>query len=856
MTQGGQILENSTTTDLIFIACSAPLSSENIPLTHEGGSLSSNLMPLNDIDSEVELKTFLERRIYVTTQTWAIGSAFSYTVNPFDVYFSSSDIQDKIAGYSLFRCDFEIEIFVKGTRYHAGLLMASVRRYGTENTRVVVGQTHQLVSYSQRPHIFLEAGTSQSSSITVPFVYPAGWWPIGEILYQSLPDPNTSRVYISSLANLAALTSATSPVEVSIYLKAKNISYAAPTKVNYAGTSDEGGTIFEACADENKKKKKKKTMHRKDEYQEQIQVSGVASALASAAGMLGSVPVIGPFALATEIGLNAVSGIARLFGYSRPAIIKDMTITRPQVVGSLSLSEGGDPVQKLTLTAKQEVTVDPTTLGLPPVDEMSLDFLTKKESYLTSFEWDPTDATNTAIFNIAVDPMLYRVSGSDRYMTSLAFATQHFRYWSGTLRFRFVIIGTSFHSGKLAFVHEPAAPAVPTATDRYTRLNYEILDLDSERDITLDVRWAQADPYRPTHDLSYAESVMFTAPGTTMTTLTKNSNGFLSVFPFTGLVSPDDITPVQVLVFVSAGDDYEVNGVGEPGRYQSPFPAWVATADDEKLIFVAASDEGVEPLPGAEEFAEEGSPNTVVLGGTPNDIDEKAIVHYGERPTSLRQLMKRPQYYRTVYVPGAANVDYYFKWYAFPAAYGKSTSTNWDATTAVVGSAFTFNKLTTFASVGIGYGMWRGSYRYRFIPVQGNATLTACRLSLYDGSPEAVEPGNISTTTSSKIATRGETYGGEYDSGGGLAIAVQSVNGALEFELPYYSPLRASNVTMAGRSSSLTTGLHVGPYIGFRCYDAKTPTRYNTYVSGGDDFAFYCFNGAGTVSWQATIPTT
>ena len=144
-------------------------------------------------------------------------------------------------------------------------------------------------------------------------------------------------------------------------------------------------------------------------------ISRPAGIVAKAAGALSKVPGIGMYALATQMAASTVSGIASMFGYSRPITLADIQPYKPTYLGNMANTNVPDTSQKLTLDAKQELTVDPRVMGLGSTDEMTIKSIAQRESFLTQFGWAVSDSAETLLWNSEVSPVLWHeiVTGKD-----------------------------------------------------------------------------------------------------------------------------------------------------------------------------------------------------------------------------------------------------------------------------------------------------------------------------------------------------------------------------------------------------------------------------------------------------------
>lgn len=199
-----------------------------------------------------------------------------------------------------------------------------------------------------------------------------------------------------------------------------------------------------------------------DEYTVEGVISKPATWVAGMANKLAGLPVIGRFARATEIGASAVASIASLFGFSRPVMLEDIRHFRPRLYGALAVTEGRDPVAKLTVDPKNEITVDPGTLGLESSDPLAIANITQREGVIGFFDWSGADGSGTTLASFPVTPMV--CSGVDGAivptvrkisLTPVGYVSLPFRHWTGTLVYRFQFVCTQYHRGRIRVTYYP-----------------------------------------------------------------------------------------------------------------------------------------------------------------------------------------------------------------------------------------------------------------------------------------------------------------------------------------------------------------------------------------------------------------
>jgi hypothetical protein len=557
--------------------------------------------------------------------------------------------------------------------------------------------------------------------------------------------------------------------------------------------------------------------------------------VAAASRALVDVPVIGMFARATDIGATAVGAIASLFGFSKPNEIKDGAFMRNTPYYSMATSDGSDLSQKLTVTRKQEITVDPTTVGLEDCeDALAVNKMASVESYITQFPWTVSQLSDAWIFSIAVKPVLYRSSGSapTRIIpTAAAYVARPFNYWSGTTKFRFQVVCSQFTRGRLAFVYDPNGLGSTTADTNNTTMT-TIIDISETKDFTIEIPWMQSQPYLE-HDPINAGDVW----GNDGATSDPFSNGILAVRVLNRLVQPDGLTPVAINVHVSAGDDFEVaNPIGE---------------EFKTLRFKPTSGTGESESIKESEDAPEQDEMVVTLPAVSSAIDHKAMVFFGERVGSLRQLIKRFTFYRTIDSAAGSTVAFWtdnsfsqFPAYRTLAGGGPDT----------IGAGTGYQVSNTYLNyVARAFAGWRGGVRYkivysnadyaavvRYIAPQINPLLARSVTTSPNDDTEAQSTANLITLLA--------------DDSSGSAMTNSNMRG-LEFEIPYASPYRFSNVTTSNEGT--------GTYLPYGCgwktisFIRGTDTVGGTFIQGvdmvhvaaSDDFQVFGFVGA-PVYWE------
>jgi len=392
-------------------------------------------------NSNSDLGNFLKRPLRQSAQTWLVGQPFFYKFNPWQAFCENTFVRDKITNYELLRMKMHCKIVISGTKFHYGRALVSYNPF-LRDDQVTVDRSfiqQDLIQASQKPHFFLNPTKNTGGELCLPFFYDKNYMEIPNADWDEMGE-----ITISSFGNLLHANGGNDPVTITIYLWAEDVVLTIPTASSAPLVSQSGRRTKKNLSATNQKN----SLNANDEYGSGI-ISKPAAAIAKAAGQLSSLPVIGPYATATQIASGAVSNIAQLFGYSRPTVVTDTQLMKPSPTGNLANTDAADAAMKLTLDSKAELTVDSRTVGLDGTDQMGVTDYAQRESYLTTFTWAPDQTADDLLWNTRVLPMMLDNINGEIHMTPLAHIATAFESWQGSLKFRFQIVKSDFHKGRI-----------------------------------------------------------------------------------------------------------------------------------------------------------------------------------------------------------------------------------------------------------------------------------------------------------------------------------------------------------------------------------------------------------------------
>nr|AWK77876.1 structural polyprotein [Robinvale bee virus 8] len=652
-----------------------------------GSSTGSGASPLDyelaDAQTAADLSSFLSRPVRIFTGGWGqsdpvglLGSSLS----PWLLFLNNASIKNKLTNYAFIRGNLKLKIVTNASPFLYGSLRATYRPLpGFKPNTATSSFPSRLVPISQMPGVWITPAHSEGAEFTCPFIWPRSFARVG----LAADATNLGALDLVIYNTLASANGANSAVTVQIYAWMEDVTLAGPT-LAAALQADEYGVGV---------------------------VSAPASAVAAAASTLSTVPVIGKFAKATEIGASAVSNIAKLFGFTNVPVIEDTRPVRNSPFPQLASAEIGYPHEKLALDAKNELSIDPAIAGLGSEDELAISNFVQRESYLTGFSWSSASGTDTPLFTSVVRPQLTFTVGNTIDFPPAALAAAMFRNWRGDMIFRFRFIATPFHKGRVRISYDPYSSDVQTTGDTGPYVFNRVVDLGAETDVEFRVPYQQALPWCYT-DSDSRNQLWSTSASPALVLADTFHNGMLSMKVLTSLTGPTSTASVGVQVFVRGAENLEFSNPSI-GRYDlTPYAVQ------------------------SEEYHESGSAMADVLGAKTDASSHRGLVNFGETISSLRALMRRHVLLDTVVIPttSSSNGVYYISQTRFPAHYGYDPN-GWNVAKGVAAPA------TNFACNFVNTIPWhlisncflaqRGSMNWIFSPSKGSLGIVS-RISRYN----------------------------------------------------------------------------------------------------------------------------
>lgn len=754
-------------------------------------------------DVDTSLAKFFERPIIARTYTWTPGQvgAFTASFNPWSDFFGNKRVVNRINNYSMLRAKLHVRFMINGNGFYYGRLMADYWSLPSADlaTSAATIIPENAIQASQRMKVFIDPSTCCSNEIELPFVFYKDAVSIAQSEWSQL-----GTIYVRELQGLKHANASTQPLTITAMVWATDVQMSIPTSVNSASLINQAG----------------------DEYSSPGPVEGTATAIAKMAAAVSEVPIIGKYARATEMAARAASKAASIMGWSRPCEIAPAQDMRPKYISDLAPSNAGDNVAKLSVDIKQEVTVDPNVIGADLPDEMSICGIAARESYLTPFPWTTARIAGNHLWSARVTPFIGVTSGSLRYLPACAFAVYPFDYWRCKMRYRFQIVASAYHKGRLLIVWDPVYVQSLETNIQFSR----IIDISEERDVTIEVEWGQSQHFLDVPGIASLSPFSTTAFATSDAT----TNGVLGVYVLNDLATPNSAVnnDIAINVYVSAVDLQ----VAQPTSLANLTNSYAATVQAGDMD--ASDNSGNEPGCGPAKAQH-------VMGEDADNLRDM-LVYFGERIVSFRQLLKRYNFHSSFVIANVSTTEHAIWAPAFTdvaAPYGYNNITLHTTTAA---GKFNYTSQTMLSYLMPAFVAMRGAHRSKYVvasQTQGAAGTLNVTRNTSGGTSLPVVPVALPITSQSNYARTSRAM--KRDALEGSAMTIVPSAPVLEVEFPYYKPVRfdQSRTMIQNANPGVTSPYYNTHVLELSLAPGTSPVTVSRYVAVGEDFSLFWFQG-------------
>lgn len=766
-----------------------------------------------------DLLDFLKRPILVGVVSWSttdVAGTVLNTTNFPSAFFSNSMYADKLKNFYGFRATTKLKLVGNAERFQQGRIMLSWFPQAAINTVKYAQSMTQVIYAHQLPHVEFDCSTDTDVELSCPYVSPMTHYDI---------TSGTSPFGTASVMVYSPLVSPTGSVTTMLQLWAycDDIDLSFPARPHSSAVVKTRRKITRyptRDASETEANKATKGV-----------ISTILGGVSMSLGALTSVPSLMPYVspLSWMVETARVSALA--LGYSKPNNSEPASKMSNTHFHQMTNVNGVDQSINLGLFADNQLAGIPNFCSTT-ADEMSLNFINQIPCYYYTGSWSLSESVETSKLLVSNSPSSFYQT--DTYFgvsyihpTPLHYMANLFSYWRGSITYRFKIIKTEFHTGRLLFSFDPGASAGAFTLTNTSGIYREIFDLRLANEFVVTVPYVSNTPYKSVGE----------------------GTGAVSLIVETPLRAPATVSnTVAILVEVCGGPDYEL-AVPKPCPYTPVIPGLSVgpgfASEIDSLGLAPVPEEVLSPQALGEDSVTNATNSSQLSTheSLTGEIDSGGVVPsalcVGERILSVRQLLKRFQMYSSPYT-GALQGPLYtmspnqIRINPFPSVLGTTVRLPVDYVD-FIGLLFGYRR----GSVRIKHSVWplfpNGNYCTQF-------KYKALRLK---------------SSTISQVATPSATY--DLIDMLGHAASTEISNGGIEVQCPHYGKVPAyvnlPQVYYAAPASISDYNSSESLLISNFCQTYAAPF----YRATGDDFSFGYFicttplvaNGAYSLSSQS-----
>lgn len=636
------------------------------------------------------ISDFLERPRNVFNFTWSTASPAGTTLMAAycpDVLFTTEMCLCKARDFRYFKADINFTFKLNMNVMSVGRLIVVTYpqplKIGNQ-----VNKT-SLTNLTGFQHAFIEAGSSNSVNFKVTFVYSRGAY---DFLYD-VQDPwaGVAAVVFNPLKSSSGSASGT--VAVWCNVVKGTVEFDVPTtQANsvYPPPFTPSTPPLFAQSTEAKVQAEKGTIS-----------GGIAKAasVAKTIGGMGLGPVSEVAGAASWVG-DIVSNALSAFGYSKPANQQTIAPMVQQPARNYTHFNGDDSSVVIGADARNSIDID-TKLFAIEIDEMDINYVISVPMFLYSFKWNMSDTPGKVLFQAPVTPGFCPNSPNTTSVgtTYLNYVASMFEYWRGSLKYKLGFVANRFYQGTVgvAFLSGVFTITNPIPLDEIEAAPKVVCQVTDSTDCTFVV------PYNISTPFLKVQLASLTSVGTKFTHAElldpTISAGTLVIYVINGLTGPATVPDeIDVNLFIAGTDNTKFAIPSLPVYVPVPIVEEEVLSplnekdEEQPFAHMNAVPDGLNNAKGEKDCME----HVFLAKSEPSKKTTFHEMSMGDAQFSLRQLTRMFSVIQEGTIPAsnALTLD--------PSDFG------WTLTD------FTNNRLFRIARM---YGYWRGSVRFKFIPV-------------------------------------------------------------------------------------------------------------------------------------------
>jgi hypothetical protein len=388
--------------------------------------------------------------------------------------------------------------------------------------------------------------TKEPIEIEVPFVYP-------NPSYDMIMRPDSwATVIMKTYLPLNSLAS--SDVSYVVYGYFKDVEISMPTSepnpyyeqllsygrnVNYIKTEMRGSDFI--------RKAKSQMGPEESATKTGGTISGIANSVTGIANVLSGIPLLGSIAAPIGTISSLVSGVASIFGWSKPRVDQVSTITRYKMAHCMNNCDGFELTTNLALFSNNAVNPVKQQFGVGN-DELAIASVVRVPQYIDQFDVSTTTSVNTLLYSAYLNPAELSTTlnaNSTLVTTNLGYVSSLFELWRGSLCFTFKASKTMYHTSRLMIVWLNSETPPPATYDSSLVYNYQVLwDLEQSYEQSIVIPYIQSVEWLNVHNVDSPY---------------RSHNGYLAIYLLNDLRAASiAASNISIGVELFAGEDFSL----------------------------------------------------------------------------------------------------------------------------------------------------------------------------------------------------------------------------------------------------------------------------------------------------------
>lgn len=732
-------------------------------------------------ESQWMAKTQLSKPTLVNTTQWTTTQAPGTNI----VTFTFPEILSRIDSvirrtlqmYAFYKMSPVFRFQLNATQFHQGQLIISFDpfRQAISDNYVISSENDTTPIYNRYyatglPNVKIMASESDPVELQIPYLHPKNF------LSSNSENASTynllGEIRVTVLNQLKVAEGSTPSLTLTTWIYAKDASVHVP--IQYHDLSVQPTSL----------------------------ISTIKSGISNGSNLIGNFAT-GNFGKGLRSGQGLIDDLGSLFGFDYP--------NRPlgpenniKNVESLANARGATRSERLALDPVSGHMIDREEAT--SLEEMDISKIIQMPMLINQTQFSSTAAPASILYYVPVTPLLAAQLGNYNGVplmqpTYLAYMSQFFCFWRGSIQFDFEFVATRFHSGKLLVGFLPNDNPTDTTFNAIAHSTpAAVIDIQQTSKVSFTV------PFQSTTPLKYVNQLFDNFDETIL--------GYLVVAVQNQLAHASNVAPeIDINLYVRAGEDFTFMVPKAPNADYS-LPAAPAAEPTSDVTFQTSRTGG-----------EDNSATAVLSHGQSQSVPKP---RFGET-FGLIDCIRRFTPLVSTGSPNLVQLPIGDSRTAFMAVHPILFSYE----NTVIDTVPYTAPPSYLALIGRLFSAWSGSLRYKF--VTSSPRTSDQSLSIYhipDASVRLLVP-----STETPRVTQFSGYAG--------AQTDLSQNTSLEIEVPYYS---IYNFLLTHPTSTETSG--ISPYLdnlnypylnGFlaMCVNNDTQITPQVYVAAGEDFRFF-----------------